>query len=81
MQQGQVLAAGAFGFEPAPLLLGYVLGPLIEENFRRALLISRGDFMIFVERPISAIFLVLSVLLVIWVVMGARTPKTETKET
>jgi len=71
----------AFGFEPAPLLLGYVLGPLIEENFRRALLISRGDFMIFVERPISAIFLVLSVLLVIWVVMGARTPKTETKET
>ena len=37
--------------------------------------------MIFVERPISAIFLVLSVLLVIWVVMGARTPKTETKET
>lgn len=62
----------ALGFEPAPLLLGYVLGPLIEENFRRALLISRGDFLVFIERPISAVFLAMSVLLVVWVVMGAR---------
>lgn len=62
----------ALGFEPAPLLLGYVLGPLIEENFRRALLIGRGDFLIFIERPISALFLSMSVLLVIWVAMGAR---------
>ena len=39
--------------EPAPLLLGFVLGPLMEENLRRAMLISGGDPMIFVNRPIS----------------------------
>src|SRR5690606_21556113 len=41
-------------FEPAPLLMGFVLGPLLEEQFRRALIISRGDPLIFFERPISA---------------------------
>ena len=40
-------------FEPAPLLLGFVLGPMVEENFRRALLLSRGDLSVFVSRPIS----------------------------
>lgn len=70
----------AFGFEPAPLLLGYVLGPLIEENFRRTMLISRGDFMVFVERPISAAFLVMTVLLVVWVAMGARSVNTVAEE-
>ena len=40
-------------FEPAPMLLGYVLGPLMEENLRRAMLIARGDATIFVTRPIS----------------------------
>ncbi len=39
--------------EPAPLLLGFILGPMLEENFRRALLLSRGSFTIFVTRPIS----------------------------
>ena len=43
-----------FGFEPAPMLLGFVLGKLMEENLRRALIISRGDSMTFVERPVSA---------------------------
>jgi len=47
----------------APILLGYVLGPMIEENFRRALLLSRGDLATFVERPISAVFIALCVLL------------------
>jgi TctA family transporter len=51
--------------EPAPLLLGFILGPLIEESMRRALLISHGDFTVFVQRPISATFLVLALLLVI----------------
>jgi TctA family transporter len=51
-------------FEPAPILLGFVLGPRLEENFRRALLISRGDMLTFVERPISAFFILLCVLLV-----------------
>ncbi len=42
------------GCEPAPMLLGFVLGPMMEEYFRRALLIERGDFRVFIERPISA---------------------------
>ena len=60
---GVVLAIGVggyfttrLGFEPAPVLLGFVLGPMVEENFRRALLLSRGDPGIFVTRPISAAF-------------------------
>ncbi len=44
--------------EPAPLILGFVLGPLMEENMRRALLISRGDPRVFVEEPISLAFLI-----------------------
>ena len=46
-----------FKFEPAPLLLGFVLGPLMEEQLRRAMLLSRGDPIVFVERPISATLL------------------------
>lgn len=46
-----------FDFEPAPLLLGFVLGPLMEENLRRAMLLSRGDPMTFVESPISLFFM------------------------
>jgi putative tricarboxylic transport membrane protein len=44
-------------FPPAPLILAFILSPMIEENFRRALLLSRGDFSIFVARPISAVFI------------------------
>jgi TctA family transporter len=53
-------------FEAAPLLLGFVLGPLMEENLRRALLISRGQMSTFVDRPISATLLALSLALVLW---------------
>jgi putative tricarboxylic transport membrane protein len=49
------------GCEPAPLLLGFVLGPLLEENLRRALIISRGDVSVFLTRPISAALLALAV--------------------
>jgi TctA family transporter len=42
------------GMEPAPLLLGFILGPMMEENLRRALLLSRGDWSVFVTRPLSA---------------------------
>jgi putative tricarboxylic transport membrane protein len=48
------------GCEPAPLVLGFILGPLMEENLRRSLVLSRGDPMIFLQRPISAILLALS---------------------
>ena len=46
--------------EPAPLILGFVLGPMMEENLRRALLISRGDAMVFVLEPISLAFLLIA---------------------
>ncbi len=48
-------------FEAAPLLLGFVLGPMMEENFRRALLLSRGDMTVFLTRPISAGFVAVGV--------------------
>ena len=49
-----------FGCEPAPLVLGFILGPLMEENLRRSLVMSRGDPLIFVERPISVVLLAMS---------------------
>ena len=63
------------GFEAAPLLLGFILGPMLEENMRRSLLLSRGDFATFIERPISAAFLGLAALLLIWVIKGELKPK------
>jgi len=48
-------------FEPAPLLLGFVLGPMMEENLRRAMLLSRGDPSVFVTRPISLVMLLMAV--------------------
>lgn len=53
-----------FGFEPAPLLLGFVLGKLMEEKLRQALVISRGSFMTFVERPLSGTLLAVSLILI-----------------
>lgn len=76
-----VIVASVFGLvgyvltrlqcEPAPLLLGFILGPLIEENLRRALLISHGSPMVFVERPISLVFLILTALVVLVLVLPA----------
>ncbi len=70
-QVGEVVVIGAFGyvllrlgFHPAPILLGFVLGPRFEENFRRAMLIARGDITVFVTRPISAVFIGLCALLI-----------------
>jgi TctA family transporter len=60
-----------FGCEPAPLLLGFVLGPLMEENLRRALLVSRGDPSVFVLRPISGVLLGLAILLLAAVLLPA----------
>jgi TctA family transporter len=76
-----IYLTGAFGIlgyvfmkfkcEAPPLLLGFVLGPMMEENFRRALLLSRGDFSVFVTRPLSASLLAVAVLLVILVSVPA----------
>ena len=74
----EVLAFGIIGallmvldFSVAPIMLGFVLGPMMEENFRRALLLSRGDMMIFVQRPISGTFMAISAMLLIAVTWGA----------
>jgi putative tricarboxylic transport membrane protein len=53
------------GFEPAPLLLGFVLGRLMEEKLRQALVISRGSFKTFIDHPISATLLVVSLILIV----------------
>lgn len=60
---------GAIGYvfvklecEPAPFLLGFVLGPMMEDHFRRALLVSRGDFTVFLTHPIAAGLLLVSAL-------------------
>ncbi len=59
--------------EPAPLLLGFILGPMLEENFRRAMLLSRGSFKVFVDRPISATLLsFIAIFIVIQFVLFVR---------
>jgi putative tricarboxylic transport membrane protein len=52
--------------EAAPLLLGFILGPMLEENFRRALLLSRGSFTTFVTRPISGTLIALIAVFIVW---------------
>lgn len=64
-----------FGFEPAPMLLGFVLGKLMEEKLRQALIISRGSFMTFIERPLSAGLLVVAVLILIVAISPTITKK------
>jgi len=76
---GEVAIMTAFGVigyvfrkldcEPAPLLLGLVLGPLLEENFRRAMQVSEGDWSVFVTRPLSLAFLVASLVLLVAVTL------------
>jgi len=57
--------------EPAPLMLGFILGPLMEENLRRALIVSHGDPMVFVTRPISLTLLILAAILLLLVILPA----------
>ena len=54
-----------FGFEPAPMLLGFVLGKLMEEKLRQALILSRGSFTTFVERPVSGVLLAVAVIMLL----------------
>ena len=63
--------------EPAPLLLGFILGPMMEENLRRALLLSRGDWSVFVTRPLSAGLLAAAALLLIIVLLPSVKSKRE----
>jgi TctA family transporter len=82
-----VILAALFGFigytfiklevEPAPMLLGFVLGPMMEENLRRALLLSRGDPMVFLTRPISLTLLIIALILLLLVAAPAVKKKRE----
>jgi putative tricarboxylic transport membrane protein len=65
------------GCEPAPLLLGFILGPMMEEHLRRALLLSRGDWSVLVTRPLSASLLAAAALLVIIVALPSIKAKRE----
>nr|WP_315202492.1 tripartite tricarboxylate transporter permease [uncultured Albidiferax sp.] len=65
------------GCEPAPLLLGLILGPMMEENLRRALLLSRGDWSVFVTRGLSASLLAVAALMIIIVLLPAVKSKRE----
>ncbi|MBY4595328.1 tripartite tricarboxylate transporter permease [Ottowia caeni] len=65
------------GMEPAPLLLGFILGPMMEENLRRALLLSRGDWSVLVTRPLSATLLGMALLLLIIVLLPSVKSKRE----
>jgi TctA family transporter len=63
--------------EPAPLLLGFILGPMMEENLRRALLLSRGEWSTFVTRPLSSALLIVAALMIVVVALPAIRNKRE----
>ncbi len=65
------------GVQPAPMVLGFVLGTMLEENFRRAMLLSGGDPMVFVQRPISATLLAVAVILLAILIFPAIRRKRE----
>jgi putative tricarboxylic transport membrane protein len=66
-----------WGCEAAPLLLGFVLGPLLEQNLRRAMIISRGDPIDLVMRPISGSLLLLAVIIIVVAVLPSVRKKRE----
>jgi len=63
------------GCEPAPLMLGFILGPMMEENLRRALLLSRGDPSVFFTSPVSAVMLLMAAALLVIVILPAVSRK------
>lgn len=68
-------------FEPAPLLIGFVLGPMLEEYLKRSMVLSRGSVSVFFERPLSAVFLVFAVLLLMAMILpSVRRKKNEALE-
>lgn len=59
-------------FPVAPLVLGFVLGPLVEEHFRRAMILSRGDLVTFIDRPVSGTIMAITAAVLIWGLWSAR---------
>jgi len=77
-------ALGAVGYvllkldcEPAPLILGFILGPMMEEQMRRAMMINFGDVTIFLSRPLSAAFLVAAALMMLMIALPSLRNKRE----
>ena len=75
---GLVIVFGILGyllklmdFEPAPMLIGFILGPMVEQNFRRALVITQGDYLELLMRPITACFLAATVILLLWMAISS----------
>jgi putative tricarboxylic transport membrane protein len=64
-------------FEPAPLVLGWVLGPLMEENLRRSILLSHGDYTVFFTQPISGALLAIAAAILVVAVLPAIRKKRE----
>jgi len=80
----EIAALSAVGYvllkldcEPAPMVLGYILGPMMEENLRRAMMISFGDPMVLITRPISAAFLFAAIALLVAIALPALRAKRE----
>jgi putative tricarboxylic transport membrane protein len=61
-------------FSPAPLLIGLVLGPAMEQHLRRSLIVSRGDPTIFIQRPVSAAILVAAGAILVWTLYKGFSP-------
>ena len=86
-QTFEIMTAAVFGFvgylfmrmkcEPAPLLLGFILGPMLESNLKRALLLAKGDATTFVTRPVSAVLLLVAALLLATVILPQFRKKRE----
>ncbi len=66
-----------FGYEPAPLVLAFVLGPMVENNLRKSLILSQGDFWVFIERPISLACLLLAAAMLIMPLLPSLRAKRE----
>ena len=79
------IVCGALGYlfyklkcEPAPLILGFILGPMMEENLRRAMLLSRGDPTTFLTRPISLVLLMFALFLLLLILLPSIKKTRET---
>jgi putative tricarboxylic transport membrane protein len=65
------------GYDPAPLVLAYVLGPLLEQGMRQSLIMSEGSFGIFLTRPISAASLIIGTFLLVMALLSQKNKKRE----
>ena len=84
---GMMLAFGVFGYilgklkiPEAPVVIGIILGPMVESNLRRALILSKGSFLIFVEKPISLLFLLLTAISICWPLIERKVKGRKSKQ-